>query len=613
MIKETKVIELEAVTIRFSGDSGDGMQLTGTLFSDATALSGNDISTFPDYPSEIRAPQGTVGGVSGFQIHFGNRKVHTPGDKAHVLVAMNPAAIKANVKFLDPSATIIYDIDSFTERNFEKAKFKTDDPFEELKLEDYRKIAVPITSLTKKALVDYDMDNKAILRSKNMFALGLVSWIFNRPLKLIEDALRGKFGKNPGVLESNIHVLHTGYNYGMNMQHTTPQYIIPAADIDKGIYRNINGNMATAWGLLAAAEKAGVELFLGSYPITPATDILQELSARKDLGVKTIQAEDEIAGICTAIGASFAGNLGVTSTSGPGLALKSEAINLAVMSELPLVVVNVQRGGPSTGLPTKTEQADLLQALWGRNGESPLVVLAASSPSDCFEYAYMAAKISLERMTPVLLLTDGFLGNGSEPWKIPAMADMPPINPRIAKNAERFKAYRRPDDTLAREWAYPGMEGFEHRIGGLEKDEDGNVSHDPANHQLMCEIRAQKVANVIDMVPDLETYGCPEGDVLIVGWGGTYGHLVSAARDLCAEGKKVGHAHFNYINPLPANTADVFSHYKKIIVCELNLGQFATYLRSKYPQFAYYQHNKVQGLPFSVGEIMESVTKLLEE
>ncbi|MCF8357111.1 MAG: 2-oxoacid:acceptor oxidoreductase subunit alpha [Prolixibacteraceae bacterium] len=613
MIKETKVIELEAVTIRFSGDSGDGMQLTGTLFSDATALSGNDISTFPDYPSEIRAPQGTVGGVSGFQVHFGNRKVHTPGDKAHVLVAMNPAAIKANVKFLDPSATIIYDIDSFTERNFKKAKFKTDDPFEELKLEDYRKIAVPITSLTKEALVDYDMDNKAILRSKNMFALGLVSWIFNRPLKLIEDALRGKFGKNQQVLDSNIHVLHTGYNYGMNMQHTTPQYIIPAADIDKGIYRNINGNMATAWGLLAAAEKAGVELLLGSYPITPATDILQALSARKDLGVKTIQAEDEIAGICSAIGASFAGNLGVTTTSGPGLALKSEAINLAVMSELPLVVVNVQRGGPSTGLPTKTEQSDLLQALWGRNGESPLVVLAASSPSDCFEYAFMASKIALERMTPVLLLTDGFLGNGSEPWRIPAMADMPSITPRIAKDTESFKAYRRPDDTLAREWAYPGMEGFEHRIGGLEKDEAGNVSHDPANHQLMCEIRAQKVASVIDLVPDLETYGCPEGDVLIVGWGGTYGHLVSAARDLCAEGKKVGHAHFNYINPLPANTADVFSRYKKIIVCELNLGQFATYLRSKYPQFTYYQHNKVQGLPFSVGEIMESVTKLLEE
>ncbi|MBN1924266.1 MAG: 2-oxoacid:acceptor oxidoreductase subunit alpha [Prolixibacteraceae bacterium] len=613
MIKETKVIELEAVTIRFSGDSGDGMQLTGTLFSDATALIGNDISTFPDYPSEIRAPQGTVGGVSGFQVHFGKRKIHTPGDKAHVLVAMNPAAIKANVMFLERSATIIYDSDSFTERNFLKAKFKTNEPFEELNLIDHPKIAVPITSLTKEALVDREMDNKAVLRSKNMFALGLVSWIFNRPLKVIEDALSLKFGKNPDVLESNILVLHAGFNYGMNMQHTTPQYIVPAAEIEKGTYRNINGNVATAWGMLAAAEKAGVQLLLGSYPITPATEILQALSERKDLGVKTIQAEDEIAGICSALGASFAGSLGVTSTSGPGLALKSEAINLAVMAELPLVVVDVQRGGPSTGLPTKTEQADLLQALWGRNGESPLVVIAASTPSDCFDYAYIASKIALERMTPVLLLTDGFLGNGSEPWKIPSMADLQKITPRIAKNQEEFKAYRRPDDSLAREWAFPGMEGFEHRIGGLEKDEMGNVSHDPSNHQEMCEIRAKKIENVVDMVPDLETYGCPEGDVLIVGWGGTFGHLISAARDLCAEKKPVGLAHFNYINPLPANTAEVFSRYKKIIVCELNLGQFATYLRSKFPQFTYHQHNKVQGLPFSVGEIMESVTKLLED
>ena len=613
MTKEAKVIELDEVTIRFSGDSGDGMQLTGTLFSDATALVGNDISTFPDYPSEIRAPQGTVGGVSGFQVHFGNKKITTPGDRAHVLVAMNPAAIKANAKFLEPAATIIYDSDSFTERNLLKAKYVSDDPFTELNLLDYHKIAVPITSLTKEALIDSNMDNKEILRSKNMFALGLVSWIFNRPLDVIEQALIGKFGKNKEVLDSNIDVLRAGYNYGMTMQHSTPQFLIPTGHIEKGTYRNINGNHATAWGLLAAAEKAGLELFIGSYPITPATDVLQALSERKDLGVKSFQAEDEIAGICTTIGASFAGDLGVTSTSGPGLALKSEAIGLAIMAELPLVIVNVQRGGPSTGLPTKTEQSDLMQSIWGRNGESPMVVIAASSPCDCFDYAFIAAKIALERMTPVMLLTDGFLGNGSQPWKIPNMADMPTITPRIAKDPSKFKSYQRTDETLAREWAFPGMEGFEHRIGGLEKDAFGNVSHDPENHQKMCKLRAEKVARVVDMVPPIETVGCDEGDLLIVGWGGTYGHLVSAANELCKDGKSVGLAHFNYINPLPANTAEVFSRYKKIVVCELNLGQFAAFLRDRVPQFTYEQYNKVQGLPFSVEEIKENVIKLLEE
>jgi 2-oxoglutarate/2-oxoacid ferredoxin oxidoreductase subunit alpha len=613
MTKDSKVIELEEVAIRFSGDSGDGMQLTGTLFSDATALIGNDFSTFPDYPSEIRAPQGTVGGVSGFQVHFGKNKINTPGDKAHVLVAMNPAAIKANANYLMPSATIIYDIDSFTEKGFQKAKFATNDPFTELGLFDYTQIGVPITSLTKEALIDSKMDNKAVLRSKNMLALGLVSWIFNRPLEIIENALAAKFGKKPDLLESNICVLRAGYNYGMNMEHETPQYLVPAGDIERGIYRNISGNQATAWGLIAAAEKAGVGLFLGSYPITPATDILQALAERKDLGVKSFQAEDEIAGVCTAIGASFAGYLGITSTSGPGLALKSEAIGLAVMAELPLVVVNVQRGGPSTGLPTKTEQSDLMQALWGRSGESPVVVIAASTPSDCFYYAYMAAKISLERMTPVLLLTDGFLGNGSEPWKIPTMADMPAITTRIAKDPSTFKPYRRTDDTLAREWAIPGMEGFEHRIGGLEKDENGSANQVPENHQLMCEIRANKVARCVDLVPDLQTEGCPEGDVLIVGWGGTFGHLVSATRDLTEKGKKVGLAHFNYINPLPANTAEIFSKYKKIVVCELNMGQFSAYLRYMLPQFAYLQYNKIQGLPFSVEEIKENVLKIMED
>jgi 2-oxoglutarate/2-oxoacid ferredoxin oxidoreductase subunit alpha len=612
-MKDAKVIELEEVAIRFSGDSGDGMQLTGTLFSDATALIGNDISTFPDYPSEIRAPQGTVGGVSGFQVQFGQKQITTPGDDAHVLVAMNPAAIKANAKFMKPGGTIIYDSDSITEKNLKKAGFETDDPFTECNLEDYRKIAVPVTTLTREGLKDFGLDNKSVLRSKNMFALGLVCWMFNRPLDYIEEFIRSKFAKKPVVVDSNIKVLHDGYNYGMNLQHLTPTYIVHSADIENGTYRNINGNYATAWGFIAAAEKAGLELFLGSYPITPATDILSALSERKDLGVKTFQAEDEIAGISSAIGAAFAGDLAITTTSGPGLALKSEAIGLAVMAELPLVIVNVQRGGPSTGLPTKTEQSDLLQALYGRNGESPVVVLAASTPSDCFFYAYKAAKIALERMVPVILLTDGFLGNGSEPWRIPDMAELPSITPRIAKDAASFKAYQRDEDLLVREWAFPGMPGFEHRIGGLEKNISGTVSHDPENHQKNSEIREDKVQRTVDLVPDIEICGDEDGDVLVVGWGGTYGHLISAVRDLRKEGKNVSLAHFNYIKPLPKNTAAVFKKFKKVIVCELNLGQFASYLRDKVPGFKYHQLNKVKGLPFMLNEIKEGVNKLLEE
>jgi 2-oxoglutarate ferredoxin oxidoreductase subunit alpha len=613
-MKETKVIELEEVSIRFSGDSGDGMQLTGTLFSDTAALLGNDISTFPDYPAEIRAPQGTVGGVSGFQVQFGHRKINTPGDNAHVLVAMNPAAIKANARFIEPGGTIIYDSDSFTEKNLEKAQFKTDDPFQELNLEDYFKIAVPISTLTHESLKDFGMDNKAVLRSKNMFALGLVCWIFNRPLEYIDDALKAKFRKKPKLVEPNIKVLHDGYNYGLNMQHMTPQYIVNPAPIEKGTYRNINGNHATAWGLLAAAEKSGLELFLGSYPITPASDILVALSERKDLGVKSFQAEDEIAGISTAIGAAFAGDLAVTSTSGPGLALKSEAIGLAVIAELPLVIVNVQRGGPSTGLPTKTEQSDLMQALYGRNGESPLVVMAASTPSDCFHYAFMAAKIALERMVPVILMTDGFLGNGSEPWKVPSMAELPTITPRYAKDAKTFQPYKRDENILAREWAIPGTPGFEHRIGGLEKGLTGNVSHDPENHQKNTEIRENKVQLVADIIPELEVVGNPDGgDVLVVSWGGTYGHTVSAVRELRDKGKDVSLAHFNYIKPLPKNTKEVFSKFKKIIVCELNMGQFVAYLRDRLPEFTYAQANKVKGLPFTVTELEESIIKLLED
>ncbi len=610
---ETKVIELEEVAIRFSGDSGDGMQLSGALFSDTSALFGNDISTFPDYPSEIRAPQGTVAGISGFQVQFGTSKINTPGDLAHVLVAMNPAAIKANASFMRPGGTIFYDIDSFTPKNFEKAKLKTDDPFVECNLEDYFKIPVPITSMTREALKDLEIDNKSILRSKNMFALGLICWVFNRPLDYIENFIKKKFGKSPVVVETNLRVLHAGWNYGLNLEHLTPRYVVHPAEIEKGIYRTINGNLATAWGLLAAAHKAGLELFIGSYPITPATDVLQALADRKDLGVKSFQAEDEIAGICTTIGAAFAGKLAVTSTSGPGFALKSEALGLGVMAELPIVVVNVQRGGPSTGLPTKTEQSDLLQTLYGRNGECPLVVIAASSPSDCFHYAYISAKIALERMVPVVLLTDGFLGNGSEPWKIPSFSELPPITPRFATDPSSFKPYARDAQTLAREWAIPGVEGFQHLIGGLEKDVNGNVSHDPANHEKMTNIREEKVNRVVEMVPDLEVYGEQQGDLLVIGWGGTFGYMEGSVREMRANGVKIGLAHFNYIKPLPANTAEIFGRFKKLVVCELNLGQFASYLRDKHPGFDYHQYNKVQGLPFTVKELVENFEKLLEE
>ena len=612
-MKDTKVIELEEVVIRFSGDSGDGMQLTGTLFSDTSALFGNDISTFPDYPSEIRAPQGTVGGVSGFQVQLGDKHIATPGDYAHILVAMNPAAIKANANFMNPGGTIIFDVDSFNEKNFEKANFKTNDPFTECNLDDYTKIAVPITSLTKESLSEFGLDNKSVLRSKNMFALGLVCWIFGRSLDYIENYIKTKFAKKPTIVEANLKVLNDGYNYGMNMQHETPQYIVHPATIEKGTYRNMSGNKATAWGFIAAAEKAGLELFCGSYPITPATDILQALAERKDLGVKTFQAEDEIAGICSAIGASYAGDLAITTTSGPGFALKSEALGLAVMAELPLVVVNVQRGGPSTGLPTKTEQSDLLQTLYGRNGESPVVVVAASTPSDCFYYAYISAKIALERMVPVVLLTDGFLGNGSEPWRVPSMDELPPITPRIAKDPATFKAYKRDENILSREWAFPGMDGFQHRIGGLEKNTEGGVSHDPQIHQKNCEARAAKVERVADMVPDLEVIGDADGgDLLVVGWGGTFGHMISAVREAREQGKSVSLAHFNYIRPLPKNTNEVFSKFKKIVVCELNLGQFASYLRDKVPGYTYYQENKVQGAPFTVLELTKKFDELLE-
>jgi 2-oxoglutarate ferredoxin oxidoreductase subunit alpha len=612
MGKKSEVIEREEVVIRFSGDSGDGMQLSGTLFSDTAALFGNDLSTFPDYPAEIRAPQGTVGGVSGFQVHLGHSEINTPGDYSDVLVAMNPAALKANAKWVKPGGTIIYDEGNFTEKNIEKAGYISD-PVKEDKLEDFNIIAAPISSLVKEALKEFGLDPKSVLRTKNMFALGMVYWLFDRKLKYTEDYFEKKFRNKPGMAEANKVALRAGYYYAETIEALRRVYKILPAEIAKGTYRNISGNTATAWGFIAAAEKAGLELFIGSYPITPATGILEELAARKDLGVKSFQAEDEIAGICTSIVASFAGNLAVTSTSGPGLALKSEAIGLAVMAELPIVVVNVQRGGPSTGLPTKTEQADLMQALYGRNGECPVIVIASSTPSDCFHFAYEAARITLEHMTPVLLLSDSYLANGTEPWRIPVMKDLPAINPPFAnQNEVPFLPYKRDVEKLVRSWAVPGTPGMEHRIGGLEKTIKGTVSYIPENHELMVKLRAEKVERVANEIPDLKVHGAPSGDVLVVGWGGSYGYLITAVRELQAEGHKVSLVNFNYINPLPKNVKAVFSRFKKIVVCELNMGQFADYLRIKHQEFTYEQINKVQGLPFTINEIKEKCIKMLE-
>lgn len=613
MGKSSKVIEVDKIAVRFSGDSGDGMQLTGTLFSQTSAVYGNDISTFPDFPADIRAPQGTIGGVSGFQVHFG-RGVSTPGDQTDVLVAMNPAALKANARFMKPGGTIVLDVDSFDRKGLEKAGYKTDDPITEDQLDGYNLIKAPITTLTKESVKELELDNKSVLRSKNMFALGLVYWLFNRPIAHTQAYIKTKFGKNPAIMQANLLVLQAGFDYGNNIQAMTPSYHVSLSENRKGIYRNLNGNTAAAWGLLLASEKSGLPLFLGSYPITPATEILQELAARKDLGVKVFQAEDEIAGVCTAIGASYSGALGVTSTSGPGLALKTEAIGLAVMAELPLVVVNVQRGGPSTGLPTKTEQSDLLQALFGRNGESPVVVMAASTPVNCFDYAFYAAKIALEHMIPVILLTDGFLANGTQQWRVPDEADFPVIEvPGTRQKPGEFKPYLRSEDKLNRDWVVPGMKGYEHRIGGLEKDAvTGNISHDGPNHHLMVSLRQQKLERVAHFVPELEVVGDASADLLVVGWGGTFGHLYAAVEALNKEGQKVALAHFNYINPLPLNTAELLGRYKKIVVCELNMGQFAGFLRMKHPQFSYEQFNKVQGQPFTVQELKEQFVKLME-
>ena len=597
---------LKDVVIRFSGDSGDGMQLTGTLFSETSALSGNAISTFPDYPAEIRAPQGTVAGVSGFQVHFGSATINNPGDKCDLLVAMNPAALKANASFLKQDATIIVDGDSLTADNIAKANFTTDDPISELNLDGRNVIIARITTMTREALADSTLDNKAKTKCKNMFALGICLYITNRSTQHAHDYINAKFGKkNPEVAAANNHVIEAGYNYAANNHLSHYAYAVEPAGLPKGKYRTINGNVATAWGFIAASEKSGRPLFCGSYPITPATVILEELAKHKSLGVKTVQAEDEIAGICTAVGAAFAGNFAVTTTSGPGLSLKSEALGLAVMAELPLVVVDVQRGGPSTGLPTKTEQSDLMQALYGRNGECPVPVIAASSPSDCFHYAFVASKIAMEHMTPVVLLTDGFIANSSEAWAIPQMANMPVINPPIAVAGEGdFMPYKR-DERFVRSWAFPGTASLEHRIGGLEKNAaTGNISYDPANHATMVATRAAKVATVVADVPEQIVEGDNSGELLVVGWGGTRGHIASAVSKMREEGKSISHCHLNYLNPLPANLADIFASFKRIVVCELNAGQAASYLQGLFPQFVFERYNKVEGQPFTVVELV---------
>ena len=616
MLPNTDVITRESVVVRFSGDSGDGMQLAGNIFSNVSAGEGNTISTFPDYPAEIRAPQGSLSGVSGFQVHIG-RGVHTPGDAADVLVAMNPAALKTNLRYLKKGGIIICDSDTFRPADLKKAEYATDNPVAELGIDPEHIMLVPMTTILKAALADSGMDQKAMMKCKNMLALGIVCWLFDRPVESVLHKLKAKFAKKPAVYEANAKVVQAGWDYGHNTHASMPTYRIETEAARPGVYTDVNGNTATAWGLIMASEKSGLPLFLGSYPITPATDILHELAKRKDLGVKACQMEDEIAGVCSAIGASYAGCLAVTSTSGPGLALKSEGIGLAVMAELPLVVIDVQRGGPSTGLPTKTEQTDLMQALYGRNGESPLCVVAAASPTDCFTMAFEAARIALEHMTPVILLTDAFIANGSSAWRVPEEEDYPAIKvPFVSPKQveEGWTPYMRDEESLVRYWAVPGMPGAMHRVGGLEKDAKTSViSTDGANHEKMVITRRQKVANIANDIPLLEIQGDRDADTILIGWGGTYGHMLTACEQLNRDGHRVALAQFRYINPLPANALEEIRKYDNVIVAELNTGMFADYLQQKLPGVEIKRINKIEGQPFMVSEIVDGVLRHLNE
>jgi 2-oxoglutarate/2-oxoacid ferredoxin oxidoreductase subunit alpha len=609
MTKE--VINLDKVTIRFAGDSGDGMQLTGGQFTTTTAFVGNDLATLPDYPAEIRAPAGTLAGVSAFQIHFGSSEIKTPGEHCDCLVVMNPAALKVNIKCLRQGGTIIANQDNFNEKYLRLAGYESN-PLDDESLGRYQLYPVGISKLIQAALSDLNLSQKEIDRTKNFFALGITYWMYNRPIEPTLNWIKEKFEKNPQYIEANTRVLKAGYAYGETTEIFTTRYEVKPADLPKGKYRSITGNEATAWGLIAAASKANLELFLGSYPITPASEILHELSKYKNFRVKTFQAEDEIAGITSAIGASYGGALAATTTSGPGMALKTEALGLAMMLELPLVIVNVQRGGPSTGLPTKTEQADLLQAIYGRNGEAPIPVIAASTPADCFDTVFEASRIALKYMTPIIVLTDGYIANGAEPWMIPRADNLPDLSPKFITEPEGFQPYNRDEITLARPWAIPGTPGLEHRIGGLEKQHiTGNISYDSDNHDFMVKIRAKKVENIVNDIPDAQVYGDPRGDLLVVSWGGTYGAVNTAVDHKRKEGKSISHLHLKYLNPLPRNVGDILSNFKKILVPEINLGQLIKILREKYLVDAV-GFNFVRGLPLRSIEIEKKIDELLK-
>ena len=608
-VKDRK--DVETVTIRFAGDSGDGMQLTGTQFTNTSAVFGNDISTLPDFPAEIRAPAGSLPGVSGFQVNFSSRDIKTPGDEPNVLVAMNPAALKVNLSDLESGGILIVNSDAFTEGNLKKAGYAKN-PLEDGSLSGYRLFALPITSLNANALAECKLTKKDVDRCKNFFALGLMYWLYDRPMKQTQDWIDAKFKKNPEVAKANALALKAGYYYGETTEMFTTHYQVPKASLTPGKYRNIMGNEATAIGFVTASALANIPLFYASYPITPASDILHELSRHQNFGVKTMQCEDEIAAISAAIGASFAGNLGLTGTSGPGICLKSEGINLAVMTELPVVIVDVQRGGPSTGLPTKTEQADLLQAMFGRNSESPVAIVAPATPGDCFYMAIEAWRIAIKYMTPVLYLSDGYLANGSEPWKIPRVEDLPKIEVQFRKEAEGFFPYLRDEATLSRPWAIPGTPGLEHRIGGLEKQNiTGNVSYDPDNHMRMVELRAEKIARIANDIPDLQVFGEPEGEVLVVGWGGTFGALNAAVEEVQARNLPVSSIHLRYLNPFPKNLPDILGRFEKVLVPELNLGQLSWLLRAKYlvPTIPF---SKVKGKPFKISEIIDKIEEVIE-
>ncbi len=608
MAKEKEIQPLSEVTVRFAGDSGDGMQLTGSQFSDTTAFVGNALNTLPDYPAEIRAPAGTIYGVSGFQLHFSSLDIHTPGDRPDVLVAMNPAALKKNLSELKKNGTLIVNKDAFDLKNLKLAHYEAN-PLEDGTLDGYHVHSVPISTLTENALEGTSLSPKEVARCKNFFALGLMYWLYDRPIQNTIDWIQDKFKKTPQFIDANTKALNAGFNFGEMTELFTTRYSVEPARLPKGTYRNISGNEATAFGFLAASVQSGLPLYLGSYPITPATEILQYLSNFKNFGVKTFQAEDEIAGVTSAIGAAFAGNLALTTTSGPGLALKTEAIGLAVMTELPLVIVNVQRGGPSTGLPTKTEQADLLQAVLGRNGEAPVAVLAAKTPRDCFYMAIEASRIALKYMTPVILLTDGYIANGSEPWRIPSVESLPKIGVKFRTEKEGFYPYLR-DEFLARPWAIPGTPDLEHRIGGLEKAHIyGSVNYDPDNHNKMIHLRAEKIKNIENDIPLLEVDGDHSGELLVLGWGGTYGAIKEAVIKARASGLKISQAHFQYLNPFPKNTGDVLRNFKNVLIPEINLGQLAKLLRSEY-LVDIIQFNVVRGLPFRVSDILEKIKEV---